>query len=113
VAVEFALIVPLLLLILLGIIEFGRAYNVQISLTHSARETVRNMAIHQEWDDAVSKGIASAPSIGLDVSHFTLSANSCTTEPDAGVTIRYPFETLTGIAGDMVLEGKATMRCGG
>ncbi len=37
-AVEFALVVPILLLLVLGIIEFGRAYNIQNSLSAAARE---------------------------------------------------------------------------
>ena len=36
-AVEFALIVPILILMILGLVEFARAYNVQISLTNAAR----------------------------------------------------------------------------
>ena len=38
VAVEMAMILPLLLLILMGTIEFGRVLNVQVSLTQAARE---------------------------------------------------------------------------
>src|ERR1700747_2671037 len=37
-AVEFALVFPLLLLIVFGIIDFGRALNAQITLTQAARE---------------------------------------------------------------------------
>jgi Flp pilus assembly protein TadG len=37
VAVEMALLLPVLLLILIGVIEFGRALNVQVSLTEAAR----------------------------------------------------------------------------
>ena len=45
VAVEFALLAPVLVMLLLGIMEFGRAYNAQISLSSAAREGVRVMAI--------------------------------------------------------------------
>ena len=45
VAVEFALLAPVLVMLLLGIMEFGRAYNTQISLSSAAREGVRVMAI--------------------------------------------------------------------
>ena len=38
VAVEFALVLPVLLLIVFGIIDFGRALNAQIELTGAARE---------------------------------------------------------------------------
>ena len=43
--VEFALILPLLLLVLGGIIDFGRAYQQQIMLTNAAREGARMAAL--------------------------------------------------------------------
>lgn len=43
--VEFALILPLLLVILLGIVEFGWLFNAKITLTSAAREAVRVYAI--------------------------------------------------------------------
>ena len=45
VAVEFALVVPALLLIVFGLIDFGRALNAQISLTGAAREGARLAAL--------------------------------------------------------------------
>jgi len=41
VAVEFALLLPMLLLIVFGIIDFGRALNAQVTLTQAAREGAR------------------------------------------------------------------------
>jgi Flp pilus assembly protein TadG len=112
-AVEFALVVPILLAILLGTIEFGRAYNVQISLTHAARETARYMAIHGNWDDAKNKGIGAASSVGLNASHFTTTTSTCPKGSDVLVTVTYNLKTITGFGGDMNLSGKAAMRCGG
>ncbi len=43
--VEFALVLVLLVLIMFGIIGFGRAYNAQVTLTHASREGVRVLAI--------------------------------------------------------------------
>src|SRR5262249_40588997 len=40
-AVEFALLFPLLMLIVFGIIDFGRVLNAQITLTQAAREGAR------------------------------------------------------------------------
>ncbi|MCM3688699.1 TadE/TadG family type IV pilus assembly protein [Kocuria rosea] len=119
VAVEFAFVVPLLLLILLGIIEFGRAYNVQISLTHAARETARTMAIKtvsateaDPWAAAVAAGKAAAPALDGTKMTFTKPA-ACSVDPTIDVVITYDYGTLTGVVGAMTLRGKAAMQCGG
>ena len=44
-AVEMALVLPLLLLLVFGIVDFGRALNLQITLTQAAREGVRPAAL--------------------------------------------------------------------
>lgn len=44
-AVEFALILPLLVLLMLGIIIFAQAFNAYISVTHAAREGARLAAV--------------------------------------------------------------------
>jgi Flp pilus assembly protein TadG len=45
VAVEFALIVPLFLLLLLGMFDFGKAFNYWIDGTHLSHEGVRFAAV--------------------------------------------------------------------
>ncbi|WP_309050771.1 TadE/TadG family type IV pilus assembly protein [Streptomyces sp.] len=112
-AVEFALVLPLLLLIVLGTIEFGRAYNAQISLTHAARESARTMAITSNWVEAVSTGRSAAPSLNSTAMTFTPSSTTCTANSTVNVTVTYPLQTVTGIADNMTLTGKAAMRCGG
>lgn len=39
--VEMALVLPILLLVLMGIVEFGRLLHAQLQLQHAAREGVR------------------------------------------------------------------------
>jgi Flp pilus assembly protein TadG len=43
--VEFALVVPLLLLLVVGVIEFGRAWNVNQVVTFAARQGARKAAV--------------------------------------------------------------------
>jgi Flp pilus assembly pilin Flp len=43
--VEFALIFPFLMLLIVGIVEFGRAWNVAQTVTDAAREGARNAVI--------------------------------------------------------------------
>ena len=51
-AVEFALLLPLLVLLLFGIIEFGLAFNTRIQATNAAREAARQAVIGiDDWSD--------------------------------------------------------------
>jgi TadE-like protein len=47
VMVEFALVLPLLLLLLLGMVEFGRAFNYWIDETHLANAAARWAAVNK------------------------------------------------------------------
>ena len=51
-AVEFALLLPLLVVLLFGIIQFGLAFNTRIQATNAAREAARAAVIGiDDWDD--------------------------------------------------------------
>lgn len=50
--VEFALLLPILMIILLGIVEFGFMFNAQITLNSASREYVRIYAITNSQIDA-------------------------------------------------------------
>lgn len=115
VAVEFALLAPVLVMLLLGIAEFGRAYNAQITLTNAAREGVRVMAINNSQTDArtAAKNAAALLNPALAGGNVTFSAPSCTVGAQVSVTISYTLSTMTGIAGPFPMTGKGTMLCGG
>ncbi|MFE4543802.1 TadE/TadG family type IV pilus assembly protein [Arthrobacter sp. NPDC056727] len=125
VAVEFAILAPVLIMILLGIMEFGRAYNVQNSLTNAAREGVRSMAVNNNPTAALSaaKNAASLVSPKLQDSNVafafqtvpatTPAPTSCSAGVQVTVTISYNLSTMTGIAGPFAMKGKGTMLCGG
>ncbi|MGP0224887.1 MULTISPECIES: TadE/TadG family type IV pilus assembly protein [unclassified Paenarthrobacter] len=115
VAVEFALLAPVLVLLVLGIMEFGRAYNAQVSLSNAAREGVRVMAISNDVTAARTAAKNAAVSLNpklLDT-NFTFSAPSCASGMQMSVTIKYTLSTLTGIAGPFPMEGVGAMQCGG
>src|SRR5690606_35626464 len=103
-----------------GIIEFSRAYNTQINLTHAARETARHMVIHDDgtasattWTAASAVGRNAAPVLKGSEMTFTAAPAKCTADTMLTVTITYPLKTVTGVAKSMTLTGKAAMRCGG
>lgn len=125
VAVEMAMILPLLLLIVMGTIEFGRVLNVQVSLTQAAREGARHAAVH--YDDAsldvTGTALAAAPSLaGLGVA-VANDAGGCAEGTNVTVTTTVALPSLSGFldAGffggpgifPMNLTGVGVMRCGG
>ncbi|NMR29402.1 TadE/TadG family type IV pilus assembly protein [Crystallibacter degradans] len=124
-AVEFALVLPLLLLALLGVIEFGRAYNVQISLTQAAREGARYAAIHHDASDYDVAAYATESAPSLQGLAFTVSDGGvpCSALDSVEVTTSVSLSSMTGLLEaeflglgplyPIQLEGKAVMRCGG
>lgn len=121
VAVEFALLLPILVVLVMGIMEFGRAYNAQITLTHSARESVRSMAISNNPVAAKNRAVTTAVGLNPALSPAnvaivtTASPNTaCAPAATATVTISYSLPSLTGLFGSAIpLTGKGVMRCGG
>ncbi len=119
VAVEFAIIAPILVLLLMGIMEYGRAYNAQVSLTNAAREGVRVMVVNNDPATArtAAKNAGVSLNPGLTDSNIAFSASNgtsaCTTGAQMTVTITYSLSTMTGIAGPFTMKGKGVMLCGG
>ncbi|MBT2521300.1 TadE family protein [Arthrobacter sp. ISL-28] len=125
VAVEFALLAPVLIMILLGIMEFGRAYNAQLTLTNAAREGVRVMAVDNNATTALAATTNSADTLSpkLKTSDIVIAfqtnppttpaPTSCAPGRQVTVTISYALTTMTGIAGPFSMKGKGTMLCGG
>jgi Flp pilus assembly protein TadG len=120
-AVEMALVLPVLILLLLGIMEFGRAFNAQVTLTNAAREGVRVMAISKDTTKARASAITAASTFSpaltaTDIAISVPGSTAATPCPGGGtatVTITYTLSTLTKIAGPFSMTGKGVMLCGG
>ena len=119
-AVEFALIVPLLILLVLGIAEFGRAFQVQGTLSAAAREGVRIMALQN--DEAAAKAAVrnATPSLNPAITNLQIDVTpkSCPTvnpgSTTVKLTIKYSMPYMTGFFGSGVtLTGTGGMRCNG
>ncbi|GAA1889756.1 hypothetical protein GCM10009715_39470 [Paeniglutamicibacter psychrophenolicus] len=114
-AVEFAIVLPLLLTLLLGIIEFGFLFNQQISLTQAAREGARAYAIHhgELGFNLTTAAQNAAPSLG------PVNADAgagCDSDNIVRVTVSRSYSSITGwfdFLSITKLEGKGAMRCGG
>jgi Flp pilus assembly protein TadG len=115
VAVEFAILAPVLVMVLLGIVEFGRAYDAQITLSGAAREGARSMAIGNNATAArnAAKVAAAGLQPALADGNVSITPSSCTAGVQTTVKITYTLTTITGIAGPFPMEGKGVMLCGG
>lgn len=113
-AVEFALVAPILLALVAGIVEFSHAYNLQISVTQAAREAAREMAIEDDQAAAELAAVTGAPGLTGGDFEYVFSPASCTAGENMSVTVTYPAPTLTGIFGSTVtVTGMGAMRCEG
>jgi len=118
-AVEFAFIVPLLIVLVLGIAEFGHAFQVQGTLSAAAREGVRLMALQNDPAAARTAVRNAATSLHPGITDAEIVITPTTCPVNAGstyvrLTINYPMPYLTGFFGSGVgLTGTGVMRCNG
>lgn len=115
-AVEFALVLPILLLLVIGILEFGRAYHVQTTLSNAARDGVRVMALQND-PVAASAAVRSAAG-GLAIKKIDVEPTNCAptdSTPTATVIVTHEFGLISGLLplDDFTLTGKGSMRCNG
>lgn len=103
-AVEFAIVVPLLLLILLALVDFGRLFYVQVSLAGASREGARAVSVGRPASQvasvvqASSPGVARVSSLG-DTGTFSIQQQACPTSgaSNAVVVVSVPFRWFTPI----------------
>jgi Flp pilus assembly protein TadG len=118
-AVEFALVVPVLLVLVLGIMEFGRVYYFQTVLSGAAREGVRVMALQNNAASARTATKAAAVGVTLTDAQIAVGPSTCavtglTAPPNATVTITYPMSYITKFFGSSItLTGRGVMLCNG
>ncbi len=109
-AVEFALILPVLLLVLFGLIEFGSLYHDYLAITHATREGARMAAVNQ-FDPAEVAARAALP-IDPPIKEYP---NGSDTGDPVRVTVTYKHQWLTGylspvFGSDITLSSQAEMR---
>jgi hypothetical protein len=109
-AVEFAILLPLLVLLVGGIIDFGLMLNAQISLTHAAREGVRVEAIGTGDPVAAATAAFTAPA----VTGFSAAVpRPCPHANGARVTTQTTYNPFILPLGARPLSSEAVMRCNG
>jgi Flp pilus assembly protein TadG len=115
-AVEFALVMVPLLLIVFAILEFGRYYNMQIEMSGAARAGVRRMAVTNNAGQAQDAAQAEAPNLSLTDAEIDVQG-SCPPGSPNDVTVVISRATAIDLrllpAVNFVATGTGVMRCGG
>lgn len=119
--VEFALVVPILVLLVMGIVDVGRAYLVQTTISNAAREGVRVMALSNDPGQARTAARSGATGLtpGLTDGQIAFSVGSCSPDTQVTATVTYvtsyitPLPGLLGVGDTLTLTGRGTMRCNG
>jgi Flp pilus assembly protein TadG len=109
---EFALVLPILLLIVFGVLDLGRIFFATIGLTNAAREGVRYLTLYPDdisndfgaFQGAKSVTIDEANYSGLTVidSQVIVSCSNadsddyCDSGTPATVTVTYDFDLILG-----------------
>lgn len=95
--VEFALVLPILLLLLCGIIDFGWVFAQKIEINNSCREAARYTAIHYN-DSDVDNDAAIAQAVFEDASPLLSSPTVTISLVDDRMTVNVTAEApiLTG-----------------
>jgi Flp pilus assembly protein TadG len=113
--VEFALLLPILLLMVFGITEFGRAFLIKNALNNAAREGARRASIsaNPTTDPELKNVIAKACTFPVDAAAIVIESRPSPPEPGVSsitVTVPYQFDSLfRELPLNLTLTGQASM----
>ncbi|MGF7185899.1 Flp pilus assembly protein TadG [Desulfitispora alkaliphila] len=115
--VELALVLPILLMILFGIIEFGRIFNAQLTVTHASREGARYGALGTSDMEIIEQVKGSVASLNQEEVEVTIAPITAwrTRGEEISVQVDYQVPLYTPFVGRIVpnpfpVRGHTTMR---
>jgi Flp pilus assembly protein TadG len=111
-AVELALILPILLMLVAGIVFFGLAYNAKIELSGAVREGARKLALGGTLTDAETAVQSAAPSLGA-LSFPSLPTTCGTGATDASISASYVMSYSIPFfgSGSWTIKATGVMKC--
>lgn len=110
--VEFALVVPIICLVLFGVLQFGALYNDYVTVTDASRVGARKAAVSRHDANPVGAATAAAraSASGLDPAKFEVFVTATAWKHGESVTVetRYPYEI--DLLGFVVASGKLSSK---
>lgn len=109
--VEFALVLPILILLLCGIIDFGWIYSNKIAAVNACREAARYSAIHVN-DSSTNDDNADATAVVSESAPYLSSLVVTLTYPNADsveITVEATIPYLTGVSSTLFGDSGVTI----
>ena len=121
--VEFAVVLPFLLVVVVGVLDLGRAFHAVITITNVAREGAR-YGVDFDWNnrslpDPIATGYSEIVTVAfleaqdsrLDLTNMTVTPNCglCEEDSQLTVTVTYDFELILSFLPDFTMIRFATM----
>ena len=121
--IEFVLVLPLTLVLVFGVLDFGKAFNFWIDQTHLANTGARYAVVDRNPGEAGGLSLQQYIKSRATASQLQSGASVCITFPDGEnvgdpviVEVSYPFDWLSfidtrlGIPSVHTINSTATMR---
>ena len=113
-AVEFACVAPLLFVVILGIIEFGRAMMVSELLNNAARNGARTGALTGSDNSAITSAVnnslsgtgISGASSSIKVNGYSANASAAVSGDAILVSVTVPYANVSWLPVTQFLSGK-------
>lgn len=109
---EFALVIPILMMVVLGIVDLGRgvySYNV---LASAAREGARYGIVHGGTSNltGIKNRVQATATLNIDPTKIVVSCpGGCTRGDPLTVTVQYVFVPATPLFTSLTMTGQTTM----
>lgn len=110
---------PILIVLLCGIIDFGWLYSCDIAATNAAREAARYTAVHY-YDSNIDDDLAKAKSVVLDeapqlpvastnVTLTSLDLDADGVQESVKIAVTSPIQLLTGLTSAIIGKSSITL----
>ncbi len=117
VAVEFGIVLPILMLTLFGITQFGTAYYKQQVLTAAVREGARMGVVaispRPSTNQIQQKVLAYLSDVGWDVSKAAVSVSGAQQTSGSALTVQATYPTSLGVVSKLVQQGSIPVDANG
>jgi Flp pilus assembly protein TadG len=102
--VEFALVITAFVLLVLGLVDFGRIFHVYLTLDHAGREAARVASLGATDSEIITLAKEVATGIDDDKLDVTISPTEADRSSEEYVTVglKYPIDFLTPVIAQII-----------